>query len=175
MRQPGIAALHAVTTTNALRYAYTVSGDDRTRRLLMLQNAAFLPMFRGAMQDRGDVASVTIDTLEPSSSDDGPSPPAIEDIFAELGRDKSAAARMMLARLQKVGDARELIDAARVLVFLKGDDAHDYKFSSAVLEDYYLVSPGLRDKYLASNIFNLASSTQKDNQLVQRTRDALKA
>jgi hypothetical protein len=44
-----------------------------------------------------------------------------------------------------------------------------------VLEDYYLVSPGLRDKYLASNIFNLASSTQKDNRLVQRTRDALNA
>jgi hypothetical protein len=175
MRQPGIAALHAVTTTNALRYAYTASGDDRTRRLLMLQNAAFLPMFRGAMQDRGDIASDTIDALEPSSSGNGEEPPAIEDIFAELGRDKPAAARMMLARLKHVGDAREIIDAARVLVFLKGDDAHDYKFSSAVLEDYYLVSPGLRDKYLASNIFNLASSTQKDNQLVQRTRDALKA
>ncbi|HZZ27241.1 MAG TPA: hypothetical protein VFE46_04470 [Pirellulales bacterium] len=33
------------------------------------------------------------------------------------------------------------IDAARLLVFLKGNNAHDYKFSSAVLEDYYHVSP----------------------------------
>ena len=37
--------------------------------------------------------------------------------------------------------ARELINAARVLVFLKGRDAHDYKFSSAILEDYYHISP----------------------------------
>ena len=49
MRQPGIVALHAVTTTNALHYAYQASGNDETRRLLLLQNAAFLPMFRAAM------------------------------------------------------------------------------------------------------------------------------
>jgi hypothetical protein len=62
-----------------------------------------------------------------------------------------------------------------VLVFLKGDDAHDYKFSSAVLEDYYYVSPGLRDQYLAANIYNLCSSTDEDNRLVERTRNALTA
>ena len=49
LRQPGIVSLHAVTTTNALHYAYQASGDDLTRRLLMLQNAAFLTLFRGAM------------------------------------------------------------------------------------------------------------------------------
>ncbi len=32
---------------------FQASGDDRTRRLLMLQNAAFLPMFRAAMDGRG--------------------------------------------------------------------------------------------------------------------------
>ncbi len=42
LRQPGIVALHAVTTTNAMHYAYQATGDDLTRRLLMLQNAAFL-------------------------------------------------------------------------------------------------------------------------------------
>ncbi len=49
MRQPGIVALHAVTSTNALRYAFAKSGNDQTRRLLLLQNAAFLPLFREAM------------------------------------------------------------------------------------------------------------------------------
>ena len=55
MRQPGIVALHAVTSSNALHYAFTTSGDDRIRRLLLLQNAAFLPLFRQAMQGRGAV------------------------------------------------------------------------------------------------------------------------
>src|SRR5262245_35900222 len=49
LRQPGIVSLHAVTSTNAMHYAYQASGDDLTRRLLMLQNAAFLTLFRGAM------------------------------------------------------------------------------------------------------------------------------
>src|SRR5690606_20213325 len=51
MRQPAIVPLHAVTTSNAARFAYEASGDDETRRLLMLQNAAFLPMFRDAMRN----------------------------------------------------------------------------------------------------------------------------
>ena len=41
-------------------------------------------------------------------------------------------------------DPHEFIDAARVLIFLKGTNAHDYKFSSAVLEDYKNVSPQYR-------------------------------
>jgi hypothetical protein len=50
LRQPGIVALHAVTTTNAIHYACQASGDRETRALLLLQNAAFLPLFREAMR-----------------------------------------------------------------------------------------------------------------------------
>src|SRR5262249_56688463 len=65
MRQPGIVGLHCVTSTNALHYAYTASGNDETRRMLMLQTAAFLPMFRKAMGGRGRVRDdIRIDTLE---------------------------------------------------------------------------------------------------------------
>jgi hypothetical protein len=171
MRQPGIVALHAVTTTNALRYAFETSSEDRTRRLLLLQNAAFLPMFRGAMSGRGGVGEAQVDQIEPADDD----APSIDAIFAELGNDRSKAAGMVLKRLQGEGGAKEFIDAARLLTFLKGNDAHDYKFSSAVLEDYYNVSPDVRDRYLASNVFNLCSSQEEDNSLVERTRNALKA
>jgi hypothetical protein len=33
----------------------------------------------------------------------------------------------------------------------------------------------MRDQYLASNIYNLCSSSDDDNRLVERTRNALKA
>ena len=68
------------------------------------------------------------------------------------------AARKALAYLQAgrdpqaSRDPRTLIDAARRLVFLKGNDAHDYKFSSAMLEDCDNASPGSRDRYLASSL-----------------------
>lgn len=168
MQQTGIVALHAVTTTNALRYAYETSGVDETRRLLMLQNAAFLPMFRRSMQSRGRVENVTLADLQAATEGE----PTLESIFADAGRQRLAAARKTFAFLRGAGDPRDLINAARVLVFLKGNDAHDYKFSSAVLEDYYLMSPEWRNEYLAANVVNLRGSGERDNPLVQRTRAA---
>ncbi|QDV38225.1 hypothetical protein [Tautonia plasticadhaerens] len=174
MRQPGIASLHAATSTNALHFAYQASHDDETRRLLMLQNAAFLPMFHEEMTRRGEVRDLRIDILEPESTAEGGAG-AIEEIFAEAGRDRTAAARKALAYLQAGQDPRDLIDAARRLVFLKGNDSHDYKYSSAALEDYDHASPAWRDRYLASSLFLLPASGDEDNGLVERTRAALRA
>jgi hypothetical protein len=180
MRQPGIVALHAVTTTNALRFAFQTTADDQTRRLLLLQNAAFLPMFRQAMMGRGGVAEHTIASLE-GAQQGAEQPPNLEQIFAEVGRNALAAAQATLAYLRQNGQqqgqqpqhVQQMIDVARLLVFVKGDNAHDYKFSSALLEDYHHVSPAWRDVYLASNVCKLRGSTGRDNPLVERTRAAL--
>src|SRR5206468_6295446 len=65
MRQPGIVGLHCVTTVNALHQAYQASGNDETRRLMLLQAAAFLPLFREAMVRRsGPLADLRVDKLE---------------------------------------------------------------------------------------------------------------
>jgi hypothetical protein len=177
MRQPGIVALHAVTTTNALHYAYQSSAVDNTRRLLLLQNAAFVAMFRESMGTRGKIKGASIADL--MTGDEKPGETAVEKIFAELRSEPMTAARNLLAHLeQETADsatARQLMDHARLLVFLKGDDAHDYKFSSAILEDYYHVSPEWRNQFLAANSFMLPSSADRDNQLVGRARAALGA
>jgi hypothetical protein len=172
VRQPGIVALHALTSSNALYYAFQASGDASTRQMLLLQNAAFLPMFREAMRGRGKVGSQRLDQIEaiPTPSTDD----AIEEIFAEVSRNRMMAARRTLGYLEQ-GDAASLINAARRLVFLKGDDSHDYKFSSAVLEDYYHVSPKWRNHFLAAAVFRLNGSGQGDNPLVKRTREALQS
>src|SRR5262249_55722492 len=154
--------------------AFQASGDDRTRRLLLLQNAAFLPLFRGAMDSLGKVADAQIDRLEPIATSDS-SPGALEEIFAEASHNRMAAAGKALAYLKSGRDPRRLIDAARRLVFLKGDDPHDYKFSSAVLEDYDSTSPTWRDRYLASSLLLLPGSGDRENSLVKRTRAALEA
>jgi hypothetical protein len=173
LRQPGIVALHAVTTTNALHYAYLTSGDDQTRRLLVLQSAAFLPMFRQAMEGRGHLRELPIDRLEPTRLS-GDSSTAIEEVFAEIGRDRQAAAGKTLAYLQSKGSVEDFMEIARRLVMLKGNDPHDYKFSVAALEDYYHISPAWRDRFLAASVVQLRSSAGKDNSLIDRIRAAVK-
>jgi len=168
LREPGIRALHAVTCTNALHFEWQHCGNEETRKLLLLQGAAFLPLFRGNRPDQG----ARIDQLEQAPLK-ASGAAAIEEIFADLTNDRMLAARKVLAYLKDNQQPNEFIDAARVLIFLKGRDAHDYKFSSAVLEDYRHVSPTWRDRYLAASVFNLRGSGAPDNQLVKRTRAAL--
>lgn len=165
MRRPGIVSLHASTTTNALHYAHQHTYNDETRRFLLLQNAAFLTMFR----DRGGVGKgVAIDQFEPVEGI-----PSIEEIFAEISGNKEVASRKALAYLKSTKDPRPFMQEAQRLIYLKGTGSHDYKFSSAVLEDYHNISPKMRDRFLAASVFWLQGSGKKDTGLVGRTRAAL--
>ena len=172
MRQPGIVGIHCVTATNALHYGYQASGNDETRRLLMLQAAAFLPMFRKFMEGRGALRALSLDTLRPIETKTGGTE-AVEEILSDVSKDRLVAARKTLGLLrgQRV-EVQTLMREARRLIFSKGNDAHDYKFSSAALEDYYHATPAWREAYLASSMFNLRGAFDRDNGLVKRTRDA---
>lgn len=171
MRRPGIATLHAVTTANALHYAFQHATHDATRRFLLLQAAAFVPLFRATagLNARGGVSIDALEPIAPTSAGPG----AIEEIFADVSRDKMLAARKTLGWLKETGAAKPFIDAAQRMIYLKGTDSHDYKFSAAALEDYGHVSPQARDRFLAASVFWLKGSGAPDNALVARTRAAL--
>ncbi len=154
MRQPGIVPLHAVTTTNALNYLMSSVADDRLRKWLLLQNSSFLAHFAAAAKARGKLEEIQIDHIEPAAEKiDAP------EILSSNDRRQSAAAILNLAKDPQ--GAHEVVRRARELVFLKGTDAHDYKFSSAALEDYQLVSPEHRARYLAgcSYLFKTSADT----------------
>lgn len=172
LRQPGIVALHSVTTTNALHYAYQASGDPETRNLLLLQNAAFLPMFRESMRGRGQVGDAAVDTLEPSDAK-GTDAHAAADVLETISRDRRAAVRKTLGYFAAGGPAESLLNAVRQQLVLKGDDAHDYKFGAAVLEDSAAVSTAWRGRFLAACMMLLNGSGERDSPLVVRTRAAL--
>jgi hypothetical protein len=164
MRKTNILTLHSVTSSNALRFAFETAASDENRLMLLLQNAAFVPLFRQAV---GKMGTVEVDQLEPAEGD---GKHTVDDIFSTASHNRMAATRMTLEYLGRTHSAKELIAAARRLVFLKGNDAHDYKFSSAVLEDYYHVSPEWRDRFLASSLFYLPASGAPDTPLVGRIR-----
>ena len=135
--------------------------------MLLLQGSAFITLFRDRLKKPADAR---IDSIEPA---DVAGPGAIKAIFADVGQNRMAATRKALGYLESGGSAKALIDAARVLIFHKGTNAHDYKFSSAALEDYSHVSPAWRHRYLAANTFLLRGSGAPDNGLLKRTRAAL--
>jgi hypothetical protein len=174
MQQPGIVGIHCVTSVNALRYAYSASGNDETRRLMMLQAAAFLPLFRKFMGGRGGVRDdLHLDTLDENEVK-APGAKGIEEIFATVSKDRLTAARKTLAWLgDGNNDPEVLMTAARRLIFNKGTNAHDYKFSSAALEDFWHATPAWRNRYLATSMFNLHGSGDRDNDLIRRARGAL--
>jgi hypothetical protein len=171
MRQPGIVALHAMTSSNALRYAFQSTKNDDTRRMVFLQNVAFVPLFREAMISRGKIADTRLDTLEPAQLQPGAD--GLNEILADISRDRSVAASKLLAYVNEHPDPKDFIDAARLLIFLKGTNSHDYKFSAAIMEDFQHVSPEWRGRFLAAGVYNLRGSGDAENKLVKRTRDAL--
>ncbi len=169
MRKPGIITLHASTTANAMHFAFRQTSSDETRRFLLLQAVAFATSFR----DRGDARQgILIEDLKESPVSASPEE-ALAGIFEATGKDNATAASRALSFLRSGDQAAQFTTAAQRLIYMKGTDSHDYKFSSAVMEDYRHISPGLRDAFLAASTYWLKGSTQADSPLVARTRQAL--
>jgi hypothetical protein len=141
--------------------------------MLMLQTAAFLAMFRQAMLGRGKLTDGDLTQLEKVEPKGGVAM-SIEEIFQDVSKDRTLAARKTLAFVEKHPQAMpELMTTARRLIFSKGRDSHDYKFSSAALEDYYHLTDAWRPYYAAASMYNLHGTGDKDNGLMERTKAAL--
>ena len=110
MRQPGIVALHSLTSLNALHYTFQRTGNENNRKLLLLQAAAFVPLFRQAMKGRGNVGEAKIDEQRPA---EGQADHEVGNIYAALSKDKAAAAGMALAYLQDHPSCSQRIDRCR--------------------------------------------------------------
>jgi hypothetical protein len=172
VRQPGIIALHSVTTTNALHYAYRFAREDRSRRMILLQNASFLPMFRKTMHERGKVRDFRLDAMEPSDAG-RQGQHSIDAIFTQVRRNPMAAAEMTLTYFRGGASARPWVERAQKLITRKGTGAHDFKFGFATLEDLDYVSTKWRPHHAAASVFQLQGATQNDNSLIPRIRKAL--
>lgn len=171
MRQPGIIGLHGLTTANAMHYLWQNAAEDDVRKQLLLQACSFNSMFRESAVGRGALSDRLIEALQPVVPKDASE--AIPEILSEISSNRRKAAEKVYGFLSAGGRGRDFVDASRQMVFLKGRDAHDYKFTSAVLEDYGHISDSWKDRFLATAVFNLKGSGHADNGLVERSRSAL--
>jgi hypothetical protein len=172
MRQPGIVGVHCLTSMNALHFGFQASSNDETRRLLLLQAAAFLPLFRELMGLGKIGHAEQIDRFEMTETK-STGPEIIEEIFTEVTKRPTLAARNTIGFLEAGGDPEEIIKKGRELILKKGDNAHDYKFSAAVFEDFYNVSPAWRNRFLAASMFWLRGLEEHDNDIIKRARAAI--
>ena len=168
MRQPGIVALHGITTANAVRYLWGQTADADLRHRLLLQACSFNAFFRDSAGDRGDLAGATVVDLPQPQQVPGDLPA----VMAAISDDPHAAAAGVRRFLADGGSAGVFVDAARRVLFRKGDDPHAYKFAVAALEDYRHVGPQWRDLFLSLSVYSLKGSGDADSPLVARTRAA---
>ncbi len=115
-RQPGIVGLHCVTSMNALHFAYRTSSDDETRRMMMLQGAAFLPMFLAAMRGRARFATAESTRCRPSKG----CRPSTTSSPTSAATSRRRPARRSRSCRRDPSAAPALMTQARRLIFSKG-------------------------------------------------------
>ena len=174
MRQPSIVLLHAQTTANALHYAYRVCGDEQTQQLMLLQCAAFIAMF--CKQVDATQPDLSLEALQPLPLDHT-SVEAIAEIFSDLSAGhRLQAARKSLGYLQNGGDAAALIARARHHLVYNADEAHDYKFSEAVFDNYsHLSDSAWRCRLLSAGMAYFKAPAKRPGPVVEEMMELLRA
>jgi hypothetical protein len=174
MRQPGIVALHAVTASNSMHYAFQSAARDSTRLFTLLQACSWIALFREGVRNRNGLPDEPLinEFAELPPPDSTPQADA-QAVLHGLNKDRVTAARQVLG-FAKAGRSPDLfMDAARHLVFTKGTDSHDYKFAAAAFEEFRHASPSWQPHLLAASVFHLKGAADADSPLLERTRQAL--
>lgn len=170
LRNPGIIAIHAVTSANALHFIYGASGDDTTRKLALLQAAGWLPLYRQRTKSADPLHIDTFEPVKPASQGDE----AVGEIFATIRQDRTQAAAKALGYLAAGGSPDTVFAAARRLIFRKGRDSHDYKYGAAAWEEFRLASnPAWQAPLTAAAMANFPSSETPDSPLMRQAQEAI--
>ncbi len=172
MRQPGIAGIHAVTSSNSMHYAFRTATDPRHKFLLMLQGIGWMGQFRKFML--GDATGgLEIDRLEPADISADPNL-AVEQIVGTIQSDMSAAARLALAYGERHAEPALYFDTARHLINRKATEHHMVKWPAAIFENYHHVSPRYRPYVLATSVYYLRGTGHDDSSVLERALEASK-
>jgi hypothetical protein len=178
--------IHAVTTTNALRYGFNLVDDPGTKLVNMLQAAGVIcDFYVGHPAKQGNLRNMSL--LDLKGSDRKPAG-SIQDVFellpfkareyVEQNPDERTASdracRMAFDLLLNVNNHAAFMQSARSFLCVKASlDPHDIKYPAAVFEDAHLVSPEWRPYLLASSVHALHGNKSNDTAVLVKVRDAL--
>jgi hypothetical protein len=183
----GGALIHAITSTNALRYGFGLVANHETRLIQLLQAAGSVAEgFIGrAAKDQGLRKLDLIDDLNQS---DPTETVTVREIFEQLPEkgdsygqqdpsERAASDQACQAAfqfLQQAGTAQPFMQTARTLLCIKAStDPHDFKYPAAAFEDAFLASPEWRPYLLASSVHALHGVKSPDSEMLLRARSAI--
>jgi hypothetical protein len=166
-----ILGLHAVSSMNALHYAYLAATDGRTRLLLLLQAAGWLGQFRTFAGTReNSLRAFSITEMEPAA--DGAS---LEEIFANLPAKADAAAAQVLRQASDPASRRAYMAAALRSIAAKADEVHYYKYLAALVEDTELTTQRWQPHLVAATAYYAKGANDPEPSAMKRAREALKS
>jgi len=178
MRAQGGAVLvgiHAVTSANALHYAYLAAPDPQDRFLLLLQAVGWMGQFRTFAGTRQDgLRSFPITDLEPSG-DTGPLDRILTETFAGIPSNLDAAAARVLRLAPDLPSRQAFLATSLRFTSAKVNEVHYYKYLAALLEDISLVSPDWQPHLLAAVVYYGKGSGDPEPAPMKRAREALRA
>lgn len=172
IRRTAIRPVHSVTSANALHYAFNRSSVAQTRLYVTLQAVGWMCHFIHYFStESGPFPENRIDQLAlvdiPASNEE-----TVSLIFERLATDRASAAELAFSLAQS-GPVRAFRQAARSLIFAKGEESHRYKVPAAAFEDLQLVSPRWRPHFLAANTYFLCDSQMPDSKVMKKAREIL--
>jgi hypothetical protein len=166
-----LASIHAVTSANAMHYAWLNATDPRDRALLLLQAVGWVDQFRTAASARpDDLRELAIPDLSPAA-DSAP----LDEIYAALTAKPDEAAAQVMRLASDVQARRSYIAGALRLSASKANEVHYYKFLAALIEDVPLVSPPWQPHLLATTVYYLKGSSDPDPAPMKQAREAMRA
>jgi len=160
-RRPSLLPVHPTTVSSALRFVYDSSRDDSTRRIALLQAAAWIPLFREALAPRVgfSVDDPGLDELvQPSEGQ------AVEvrELFEEPTRERTRAF------LRDPGALAPFEDALRRHVFRGGREHHVPKYAAVLIEDVRTADPRWRGALFAAALEYLPSTRTPTTEIYER-------
>jgi len=181
--------IHAVTSTNALRFGFDCSSDDRARLLMLLQGVSAIEgAFIAPAQKDAQLRAINLLDLASEVKDDAVK---LADVFSMLpiktnksntyirhsDDERTAsdeACKKAFTLLQDPSQFRPFMQTARSLLCVKASlDPHDIKYPVAAFEDISSASPDWRRYLLASSVHALHGSHSVDSAPLVQAREAL--
>ena len=166
-RREALLPVHAVTVTGAFGHAWRTSRSDRTRRLMVLQAAAWLADLDAWLEDNDCIAEAT-KPLDKLGADSPEAPETLEALFEEPS---ASRARVLLDR-QPAQAGRFVARLQRNLIYTAVEH-HQHKYAAAFAEEASLADPRWRSRLLAPALPYMPASAEPATELTRRALAAL--
>jgi hypothetical protein len=166
-----IVGIHAVTSANALRYAYGAAANPASRLLLLLQAAGWMAQFRTWAEAReGDLRDLVITDLEPFDD-----PADVDTIMARPVSETDKAAAEILGVARDSSSRQVLLARALWSTIPRANEVHYYKYLAALVEDVPLVSREWQPHLTAASVYYMKRPADPQPAPMSRALEALQA